>query len=127
MSQKYDLQFIVASGPESPERATFAFAAALAAAHSGSKVAIALTMRGAHWAGPESGKDELVHGFHPIAELIEMIQEAGGVVEACSTCVDNFCPSRVGADGLKELGHGIIRVGLGVISMRMADTPTTMC
>ncbi len=127
MTKTYDLQLVVASGPESPERATFAFAAALAAAHSGSKVVIALTMHGAHWASPTSGKDVLVPGFHPIGELIEMIQEAGGTVEACSTCVENFCPSEVSSDGLKALGYGIERVGLGVIAMRMVDTPTTMC
>ncbi len=128
MSDKqFDLQFVIASGPSQVERAVFGFAAALAAAHSGSRVVIALTMHGAFWAADTSGREESVHGFPPIAEIIEMLQEAGAKVEACATCVDNFCPCPTGVDGLKQLGFGIERVGLGVIAMRMADIPTTLC
>ncbi|MCC6646727.1 MAG: DsrE family protein [Polyangiaceae bacterium] len=125
--QPFDLQFVIASGPSQCERAVFGFAAALAAAHSGSRVVVALTMHGAHWGAETSGREESVHGFPPVAELIELLQEAGGRVEACATCVDNYCPSPVGADGLKQLGFGIERVGLGVIAMRMSDIPTTLC
>ena len=128
MSEKqFDLQFVIASGPTKGERAVFGFATALAAAHSGSRVAVALTMHGAFWAADTSGREETVHGFPPIAELIEMIQEAGGKVEACATCVDNYCPCPMGSDGLKQLGFGIERVGLGVIAMRMSEIPTTLC
>jgi predicted peroxiredoxin len=127
VSEEYDLQFIVASGPRDVQRAVFAFAAALAAAHSGSRVVVALTMQGAHWAADSEGKEAMVHGFPPVAELIEMVQEAGAKVEACSTCIENYCPAPVGEDGLKVLGYGITRVGLGLIAMRMTHIPTTMC
>lgn len=123
----YNLQLIIASGPTDPERATFGFASALAAVHSGSRVVVALTMHGAHWAADSSGREVVVNGFPPIADLIEMIQEAGGKVEACTTCIENFCPSPVGPNGLKSLGFGIERVGLGVIAMRMSETQTTFC
>lgn len=126
-TKDFDVQFVIASGPTQGERAVFGFAAALAAAHSGSRVAVALTMHGAFWAAETSGTEETVHGFPPIAELIAMIQEAGGKVEACATCVDNYCPCPLNADGTKQLGYGIERVGLGVIAMRMSDIPTTLC
>ena len=126
-TKDFDVQFVIASGPTQGERAVFGFAAALAAAHSGSRVAVALTMHGAFWAAETSGTEETVHGFPPIAELIAMIQEAGGKVEACATCVDNYCPCPLNADGTKQLGYGIERVGLGVIALRLSDIPTTLC
>lgn len=125
--KKYDVQFIIASGPGEPQRAVFAFSAALAAAHSGLKVVVALTMHGAHWACESQSHVALVPGFPPVPELIEMLHDAGVTIEACSACVDNYCPSPMGDNGQKMLGWGIERVGLSTIAMRMAETQTTLC
>ncbi len=125
--KKYDLQFVIASGPSDPQRAVFGFSAALAAAHSGLSVVVALTMHGAHWACESQADVALVPGFPAVPELMEMLSEAGVTLEACSACIDNYCPGPTGADGKKVLGWGITRTGLSTIAIRMAESPTTLC
>lgn len=122
-----ELQVVIASGPTELQRATFGLAAALAAVSSGTDVHVVFTMHGAHWASPHAGDSGGVPEFPTIAQLIEDIQEAGGTVQACSTCVDNYCPSIEGNDGRKQLRKGIERVGLGLVAIRMAEMRTIMC
>ena len=126
METACDLQILVCSGPEDVQRAVLGFASALAAVASGSHVVVALSMHGAHWAADSEGREEGVHGFPPIHDLIEQIAEAGGRLEACATCIENYCPSPVGPDGLKILRAPFVRVGLGIIAMRMAATRTVL-
>lgn len=121
------LQVVILSGATEVQRAVFGFASALAAASSGARVHVVLSMHGAHWAAETTGDELSVPEFASIGELIERIQEIGGVVEACSTCVDNYCPSPRGPDGLKQLRAGIVRIGLGLVAIRMSDMPTVTC
>ena len=86
-----ELQVIITSGLEAPDRAVAGFALALAAASSGSRVVVWLTMRGANWAVRTQGNQADVPGFSPIAEYIRLLLESGARIELCSTCGDNAC------------------------------------
>ena len=118
------LQIILCSGLEAPHRAVFAFMAALSAAASGLRVSLVLTMSGACWASTAIGNDPLLPGYPSPAEYLENLQELGGLVEGCSTCVENFCPAPLGEDGLKVLRPGISRVGLTEVTLRMPKVRT---
>jgi len=119
-----DLQVVVLSGPGDVQRAVFGLSSALAAQASGVQTTVVFSMHGAHWASPTTGYEHAVPEFPPIAELLANLQEVGGRIEGCSTCLENYCPSLVGEDGLKELREGVVRVGLGLVAIRMASVRT---
>jgi len=121
---KYELQIIINSGPELPEKAMLGFAAALSAASSGVSVTTVLAMRGAAWAAESMGNEISVPGYPSVGEMIALIMESGGTVRGCSSCVDQYCPAPRGEDGEKVLREGIVRVGLNVVTLRMLETPT---
>jgi predicted peroxiredoxin len=124
--REIDTQFIVLSGQGDVQRAVFAFAAALAAVAGGARVSVVLSMHGALWAAPHTGLEASVPEFKPLAELMREFIALGGHVEACASCVENYCPSEVGPDGRKVLREGIERIGLGAVAMRMADVHTVV-
>jgi predicted peroxiredoxin len=119
-----NLQIILSSGQQSPEKAVLAIAAALSAAHSGIDVSLVMAMRGAEWAAPSVGNDTAVDGYPPVATLLSELADGGGQVLACSSCVDQYCPALVGTDGEKVLRTEIKRIGLSVVAIRMAEWPT---
>ena len=121
------VQIVILAGPAAPERAVFGFASALAAAASGVEVRVVLSMHGAYWAADTTGHAVSIMDFPPIAELIEQLLELSVPIEACSTCVDNYCPSPIDADGRRTLRHGIDRIGLGLVAMRMAACNSVIC
>lgn len=120
-----DLQIVILSGPQDTPRATFGLAAALAAAASGIEVAVVLSMHGAYWAAPDASHLQ-VPQFPAIDELIEELLDAEVPVLACSTCVDNYCPSPRGEDGLRLLRPRLERVGLGLVAIRMSQIRTVI-
>lgn len=122
-----ELQVIILTGPEAVARAIFGFSAALAAAASGVAVRVVLSMHGAYWGAETTGSAVSIPDFPPVAELIDQLLELEVPIEACSTCVDNFCPSPVDPDGRRVLRRGIDRVGLGLVAMRMAGANTVIC
>jgi len=124
---EHGVQIVVVSGPESAERAVFGFSSALAAAASGVDVRVVLSMYGAYWAAQTTGIAVSVTDFPPIAELLAQLVELRVPIEACSTCVDNYCPSPLDDDGRRILRAGVDRVGLGIVAMRMASANTVLC
>lgn len=123
-SPSYDLQILVISGPEAPEKAVLGLASALSAIHSDLKVKVVFAMRGAIWCAATEGNSQLVPGYPPIGELIAMLQAEGARVCGCSSCVDQYCPAPRDDNGSKVLREGIERVGLSVVTLHMADTST---
>jgi hypothetical protein len=67
-----------------------------------------------------------VPGFPSIAELKDLLAESGVTLEACSTCIENYCPVPLGTDGKRILPAQITRVGLGLIASRMASVNTVV-
>ncbi len=123
-SVSFDLQILISTGASAPEKVVLGLASALAAVHSELKTCVVLAMRGAEWAAESVGNEAEVPGYPPIAELIEGVQEAGGSVLGCSSCIDQYCPAPTGDDGLKVLREGIGRVGLSEVTLRMVQVPT---
>jgi predicted peroxiredoxin len=121
-----DLQVIIASGTNNVQQVVLGFSAALAAAQMGTNVTVVFTMLGAHWASDSVGHDKPVPGFPSIAELKEMLIESAVTLEACSTCIENYCQAPVGADGKRVLPSPITRVGLGLIASRMPSVNTVV-
>ncbi len=126
-TQEQEVQVVILSGPESAERAIFGFSTALAAAASGVSVRVVLSMYGAYWAAESTGEAVSITDFPPIAELLEQLRELNVPLEACSTCIENYCPSAFDDSGLRLLRPGVERVGLGIVSMRMACGNTIVC
>jgi len=124
--QEPDLQIIISSGTGNVHQVVLGFSAALAAAQMGTNVTIVFSMLGAHWASDTVGHDNPVPGFPSIAELKILLVESGVCLEACSTCIDNYCPVPLGQDGKRILPSGITRVGLGLIASRMATVNTVV-
>ena len=123
-SEAYDLQILVMSGPEAPEKAVLGLAAALSALHSDMRVKVVFAMRGAIWCAESEGNAPLVAGYPPIGELIGMLLGEGAHVYGCSSCVDQYCPAPRDSAGHKVLRSGVGRIGLSVVTLRMADTST---
>ena len=124
--QEPDLQIIISSGTGNVHQVVLGFSAALAAAQMGTNVTIVFSMLGAHWASDSVGHDNPVPGFPSIAELKDLLVESGVTLEACSTCIENYCPVPVGTDGKRILPKDITRVGLGLIASRMATVNTVV-
>lgn len=126
-TQEQEVQVVILAGPESAERAIFGFSTALAAAASGVSVRVVLSMYGAYWAAESTGEAVSITDFPPISELLEQLRELNVPLEACSTCIENYCPSGFDDSGLRVLRAGIERVGLGIVAMRMASCNTIIC
>jgi predicted peroxiredoxin len=124
--QEPDLQIIISSGTGNVHQVVLGFSAALAAAQMGTNVTIVFSMLGAHWASDSVGHDNPVPGFPSIAELKDLLVESGVILEACSTCIENYCPVPLGQDGKRILPPDITRVGLGLIASRMATVNTVV-
>jgi predicted peroxiredoxin len=124
--QEPDLQIIISSGTGNVHQVVLGFSAALAAAQMGTNVTMVFSMLGAHWASDSVGHDNPVPGFPSIAELKDLLVESGVTLEACSTCIENYCPAPLGQDGKRILPSDITRVGLGLIASRMATVNTVV-
>ena len=120
----YDLQILLASGPEAPEKAVLAMATALSGTHSAVRVRLVMAMRGTIWCAPSEGNAALVEGYPPIGEMLKDLVEEGVGVFGCSSCIDQYCPAPVDSDGHKILRAGIARIGLSLVTLHMIDTPT---
>ena len=123
---EHDLQIIISSGTGNVHQVVLGFSAALAAAQMGTQVTVVFSMLGAHWASDTVGHDNPVPGFPSIAELKALLTESGVTLEACSTCIENYCPVPLGTDGKRVLPSNITRVGLGLIASRMATVNTVV-
>lgn len=124
--QEPDLQIIISSGTGNVHQVVLGFSSALAAAQMGSSVTVVFSMLGAHWVSDSVGHDNPVPGFPSIAELKELLIESGVTLEACSTCIENYCPVPLGPDGKRILPDSVTRVGLGLIASRMATVNTVV-
>ncbi len=125
-STDFDLQVIVPSGPESAERAVLGFAMALSAAASGDEVVVFLTMHGAAWAAPEHPTVRAVPGFQDPAYYLELLAQSGVRLEACTSCVENFCDSPRGPDGQRMIRDGMVHAGLSTAAIRATKTQTVV-
>ncbi|MBF0289304.1 MAG: DsrE family protein [SAR324 cluster bacterium] len=119
-----DLQIIIASGLRDIHRAVLGFATALASAVSDVKVIVFLTMEGAVWADENEGNTVQVEGFETISKYISLLQEANIQIEACSSCIKNFCPAMKKEDG--KMREGIILSGLSTAAIRTSEVRTVV-
>lgn len=105
---KFGLQVIITSGPRDIERATLGFAMAVASVSSGIEVVIFLTMEGTIWADELEDHTVQVEGFERITDYVTLLQEAGPQLEACTSCVQTFCPSMKRPESSKKIWDGFV-------------------
>jgi len=118
------LQVIIASGPQVAGRALAGFGLALASATLGNRVVVWLTSDAAQWASPTIGNDVSASGSPSIAEHIALIQDSGGTVEVCPTCLGNECASPSSATATPNLRDGIQPVGMTTVAERTEHMTT---
>jgi len=104
------------------EKATLAFAFALAAASSGTNVAIFFTMSGACWTDALNGNDSPITGFESISHYWELMKDMSVQFEGCTSCVENYCHVHKGA----VLRSNLVMAGLSAAAIRSANTPTVV-
>lgn len=118
------IQILISSGTDAPEKVVLGLATALCAVHSGIAVRLVFAMRGAVWCSPTRGNDQRVPGYPPIGTMIDELVEEGAQVYGCSSCIDQYCPSPMGQDGLKVLRQGMDRIGLTRVTIDMVSIST---
>ena len=122
--EECELQILITSGAEAPEKAVLGLASALSAVHSNVKVKVVFAMRGALWCASSEGNSRLVPGYPPVGELIATLVEEGVSVAGCSSCIDQYCPAERDEAGRAKLRPGIGTEGLSLITLRMTHAPT---
>lgn len=94
-SPEYDIQVLIASGPENPCRAQLGFQTALAAMASDLNVVVFLSTNAVLWAMKNAGPAQIGCGMKSIREdihsMIAMLGDGGARIEICSACVGEHC------------------------------------
>ncbi len=116
--QDYDLQIMIASGPEALARAVLGFAFAVSATVSEAKVLVILTLNGTAWlATDEPSARKKVNGFDSIENYMAVLNDTDAVVRLCSTCAEGNCATvATSSDHLSEDPY----IGLTEVAIRAA-------
>lgn len=118
--QAYDLQIMIASGPEDLARAVLGFAFAVSATVSGAKVLVILTLHGTAWqAQDEPAARQKANGFDSIESYLAALKEAGAAIRMCSACVTTACVTAGASD--PEAWEERPYIGLTEAAIRAAD------
>jgi predicted peroxiredoxin len=118
--QEYDLQILIASGPEALARAALGFAFAVSATVSGAKVLLILTLNGTAWlTADEPSVQQKVNGFDSIGNYMTVLKDTGAVIRLCSACVAGNC-AVAAASSNPPLGESSY-VGLTEVAIRTAQ------
>lgn len=116
--QEYDLQILIASGPEALARAVLGFAFAVSAAVSGVRVLVVLVLNATVWLTmDEPSAEQKVHGFNSIRDYMTVLKDTGAVVRLCSACAAENCA--IATAGSVPLGESSY-VGLTEAAIRTA-------
>jgi predicted peroxiredoxin len=116
--QEYDLQILIASGPEALTRAVLGFAFAVSAAVSGVRVLVVLVLNATVWMTmDEPSAGQKVQGFDSIKDYMTVLKDTGAVVRLCSACAaENCAMATAGSVPLGESSY----VGLTEAAIRTA-------
>lgn len=123
------IQVVVVSGLQEPKRLMAGLSMAVAAAAAGTQVRLFLTMDGVQCLDPAVCKRVLLHGYPPVADLLGVIHESGGVVEYCPNCLPEGCDhwlARPANSGESTCGCVGLPAGLASYGVRLADYPTVI-
>ncbi|MBN1359415.1 MAG: DsrE family protein [Sedimentisphaerales bacterium] len=116
--REYDLQVVIASGPEALGRAVLGLAFAISAVASGVNVLVILTLNGITWLTTnEPSAEHKINGFDSVRSYLAILKEAGVAVRLCSACVAGHCAvPPAGHDALREKPY----IGLAEAAIRAA-------
>jgi len=123
---KYDIQLILVSGYNEPERCTAALLMAMVCATSFDNVLLFLMMNAVELAAKQSSKRIKVEPFDYINNYIDSLESMEVNIEVCSTCIRKFCTAPY-----QELPHDYLRPEAKIASMyeyaaRAKDVRTLM-
>lgn len=114
--QEYDLQVLMASGPENLARAVLGFAFAVSAAVSGARVLVVLTLDAGKWlTEDEPLARQKVNGFDSVESYLSVLKEMSAVVRVCSACVVGECSVSTAEN---EPGGRALYIGLTEAAIR---------
>lgn len=121
-----DVQVIIVSGPDEPKRVVLGLSMAASAASTGRGVRIFFTMDGARCLLDGDCDRTLVEGYPTVAELLTVVEAAGGVVEYCPHCLPTGCVPRVGVSvaGRGTCGCNGMPAGIASYGVHLGDRHT---
>lgn len=125
-NKEYSIQIIITSGMEAPEKAVLGLAMALSNAVIDLPVVVFFTMKGAMWADRSHGNEVAVNKFDTIAHYLDMLNDYGVRLEACTTCVENCCPATLHPDTQHPMRDGFVLAGLSTAALRATQIPTVV-
>jgi len=122
------VQVIVVSGPSEPKRVVLALSLAASAASTGITVQVFFAMDGARCLLDDVCDQALVDGYPTVAELLAVIEAAGGAVEYCPHCLPTGCVPRFGAQAAeqKACGCGGAPAGIASYGVHLGDRATVV-
>ena len=116
--QPYNLQVLIASGPDDLDRAVLGFAFALSAAASGANVTVILALQGVVWLDKDiPAAKQSFSGFLPIGDYMDMLKDQGIVIRLCSSCLEGNCATDVSRNAAKVMSYiGLVEVATQTVS-----------
>ena len=127
ITQEYDLQIIVASGPADPKRAVLGLAMAASAASCGRRVQIYFAMDGAQFLLSENCSRIVVDGFPSVSDLVEVVYESGGAILYCPNCLQGQCAPALKPKIVEySVCHLAKPGGMSAVGMQLGVIPTVV-
>jgi predicted peroxiredoxin len=127
MDSEYQLQVIIASGPDQAQRAILGLSMAASASAAGVRVAIFFAMAGAQLLNATNCSQILVAGFPSVAEFVKILIDSDGAVEYCPNCVDGECAVGFSDKLIKtEVCQLAKPGGMSAFALRMASSSTVV-
>lgn len=103
--EEIDIQIILVSGYDEPERCTAALLMAMVCAASFKNIAVFLMMDAAELASRRPSKRIKVEPFDYIDQYIDQLFALGVKIDVCSTCIKKFCLEPNQQDYLRADAH----------------------
>ncbi len=116
-----ELQIVITSGKEAPQKALLGFVWALSAATIGTNVTLFFTMNGAIWTDSDEGNEIYQPGFESIDTYWQMLTEAGAIFEGCTSCVKSYCERKPVKCTVRP---NVIESGLSTAAIRGSSVTT---
>lgn len=120
------VQVIVVTGLDQPKRLFTGLSLAAASAAAGTRVRLFLGMDGVQCLDPRLSGEVILPGYPPVAELLSVIRDSGGVIEYCPHCLPSGCDTWLAQAPMGESTSGCagLPAGLASYGVHLGDYST---